>query len=570
MAKKYLKIIALVGVIIALFAINSFAADDITVAIDCTPVNFDQKPLIDNGRTLVPLRAIFEAMGAEVTWDEETQGITAKRDGVKIELAVNSTQAYVNEELKILDVPAKIVNSRTLVPARFIAESMECKVDWNENTQTVIISDKPALLTEENNLYNSYGNHYKKYMSANGKIYDNDNYFCTSPIEVPENGTVYFTYNRQPVQAAYLTIFDENMNPINETEWIKGVYEYSGEAKYLCATIPLKYAERLVVTTDTAADFFLPNEICVAKGKTIEIYNNSIMSKVADNCKYNWICGTGTFDEKGFKVIGTSENVGKHPLKLEIINDSGKVIFEGETTLNITDKTIVNISMLPIGDSLTNGKSWLTKVKDYTDNKLSFVGTRWTGTKKDGGNWRHEGRSGVSSDWYLKDSDYTFENNGETAENPFYDKNNGCFSFEYYKNTYSINPDAIQIFLGTNGLTTDPVKNAGNIKKLVDEIRKEDKDIPIFVVNTMYRGPVYKAGAIDEEKTENEHLMIFNLTEYLTKLLEKDENVYIIPLAFTHDSNNNYSEQDSVHPQETGYSQIADIVYSTYCAHIGE
>lgn len=151
--KKKLKILTGTAFMLAALSTAAFAADDITVAIDCKPVDFDQKPIIENGRTLVPLRAIFEAMGAEVEWNGEKEEITAEKNGDIIKLTVNSTQAFVNNELRELDVPAKIINERTLVPVRFIAESMKCEVDWNEDTQTVIITDKPALVAEKRIIY---------------------------------------------------------------------------------------------------------------------------------------------------------------------------------------------------------------------------------------------------------------------------------------------------------------------------------------------------------------------------------------------------------------------------------
>lgn len=112
----------------------------IKVVINGKSVVFDQPPVSENGRTLVPLRAIFEALGAEVLWDGNTQTVTSTKGGTKISLQLGSTQMYVNGSVVTLDVPAKVINSRTLVPVRAVSEAFGCDVDWDGNTQTVYIT----------------------------------------------------------------------------------------------------------------------------------------------------------------------------------------------------------------------------------------------------------------------------------------------------------------------------------------------------------------------------------------------------------------------------------------------
>lgn len=101
---------------------------------------FDQDPIAESGRTLVPLRAIFEAFGAEVSWDQATQSVTAVKGDTTIKLTLGSTAAYKNGTLITLDVPAKALNGRTLVPVRFIGESFGAEVGWDQATKTVIIT----------------------------------------------------------------------------------------------------------------------------------------------------------------------------------------------------------------------------------------------------------------------------------------------------------------------------------------------------------------------------------------------------------------------------------------------
>ena len=115
------------------------AAEEIKVLLDGVYLSFDQPPIIEEGRTLVPLRVIFEALGASVEWDPETQTVTAVKDDLTISLQIGSAILSKNGEAIILDVPAQIVGGRTLVPARAVAESFGAFVDWENDTRTVII-----------------------------------------------------------------------------------------------------------------------------------------------------------------------------------------------------------------------------------------------------------------------------------------------------------------------------------------------------------------------------------------------------------------------------------------------
>lgn len=116
------------------------ANDDIKVKIDGQQVSFDVPPQLINNRTMVPLRAIFEALGASVEWDGETQTVTSKKDETTISLTIGNNLMYVNDKSLTLDSPACIVEGRTLVPVRAIAEALNTDVQWNDDTKTVIIT----------------------------------------------------------------------------------------------------------------------------------------------------------------------------------------------------------------------------------------------------------------------------------------------------------------------------------------------------------------------------------------------------------------------------------------------
>ena len=120
----------------------------ILVELNGQPINFDQPPIIIDGRTLVPLRAIFEALGATVDWDGNTQTVTATRDNKVIKITIGDNKLYVNNNVTVLDVPAQIINDRTLVPVRAVSEAFGCNVDWDGETRTVHITSNKYPTSE--------------------------------------------------------------------------------------------------------------------------------------------------------------------------------------------------------------------------------------------------------------------------------------------------------------------------------------------------------------------------------------------------------------------------------------
>ena len=97
-------------------------------------------PVVENDRTLVPIRAIIEAMGGSVSWDGETNTAVLTIGEDSVTLVIGSEKAMFNGEEKTLDVAPQIINDRTMLPIRFIAESFKFNVDWNEATETITIT----------------------------------------------------------------------------------------------------------------------------------------------------------------------------------------------------------------------------------------------------------------------------------------------------------------------------------------------------------------------------------------------------------------------------------------------
>lgn len=102
-------------------------------------LNFDVPPRIINGRTLVPLRSVFEKIGAEVLWNEKLRTVNIKCHQKNITLKIDNNIAVVDGVNKIVDVPPKIIKGRTLVPLRFISENLDYNVYWDSTARTINI-----------------------------------------------------------------------------------------------------------------------------------------------------------------------------------------------------------------------------------------------------------------------------------------------------------------------------------------------------------------------------------------------------------------------------------------------
>ena len=113
--------------------------DAVSVFINDERLKFDVPPAIINDRTMVPMRAIFSALGATVTWDEKTKTATGVLGKSDVKITIGNDYLLKNNEKISLDSPAIIISDRTLVPIRAIAESLDCKVEWYSETQTVEI-----------------------------------------------------------------------------------------------------------------------------------------------------------------------------------------------------------------------------------------------------------------------------------------------------------------------------------------------------------------------------------------------------------------------------------------------
>ena len=125
-----------------------------SIVLDGANLNLDVPPIIVDGKMLVPVRAIFESLGASVDWNNESKTVEVScGQDIFIELQIDSKTAKVNGKEIMLDVPAKIVEGRTLLPLRFVSESLGASVEWNDDLKTVfILSNSPKVTSTKDSI----------------------------------------------------------------------------------------------------------------------------------------------------------------------------------------------------------------------------------------------------------------------------------------------------------------------------------------------------------------------------------------------------------------------------------
>jgi hypothetical protein len=134
-----LTITALIGAVGAVYA-----SSPIGISINGRTIASDVSPVMEDGRTLVPIRVISENLGAEVKYDAKAKKVTITKDSTNLVLTLNQKQIIVNGNTQTIDVPAKAVKGRTLVPIRVVSENLNCTTVWDANKKMVIITTDGA------------------------------------------------------------------------------------------------------------------------------------------------------------------------------------------------------------------------------------------------------------------------------------------------------------------------------------------------------------------------------------------------------------------------------------------
>lgn len=138
--KKIISLLLVIGLVLSSATLAFANENEISVYVEGQKVSFDVPPQTINDRTMVPIRAIFEVMGATVNWDNATQTAICTKDNTVVKMTLNSKIEYINDVPYEMDVAPVIVDNRTLAPARYVAEAFGYFVNWDGNTKSVLIN----------------------------------------------------------------------------------------------------------------------------------------------------------------------------------------------------------------------------------------------------------------------------------------------------------------------------------------------------------------------------------------------------------------------------------------------
>ncbi len=146
---KKLFIMFLLVCVLMSFIAPAFATDEIRVYVDNQLLQLEDRPVIQDGRTLAPMRALFESLGASVDWEADTRTAIGKRGNITVRIPIDSTRPTINGRIENIQVAAQIIDNRTYIPLRFVGEAFGDHVQWDGAARSINITKTDAKLPDD-------------------------------------------------------------------------------------------------------------------------------------------------------------------------------------------------------------------------------------------------------------------------------------------------------------------------------------------------------------------------------------------------------------------------------------
>ena len=361
--KNINKIFVMTLILILCLSITAFAQDGIKIYVDNEKVLFDVEPFIENGRTLIPLRGVFEKLGAKVDWNKSLQEVVIKDDNNEIEMILGKDKVIVNGIVKDIDVSTKMINSRTFAPLRFIAESLGHTVRWDGNEGSIYITKNNTVPVDKNIISTvgtkenliallEYSSKLYNYVWMDRSVVNNiadDSISIEAPVMAPE------TPEAMKSESAAASGTDKS-DTNNQVEGVQegDIIKNDGKYIYINTSTGLKIIDSdpnapKVVNTVTIPENTNIIEIFTAGNKLIVIGQNNyfyIMNEPMDgiNTIKPSIMPPGNYEDRTNVLIYNIENIEKPILEREYLFDgnylSGRVI---DDSLYLISNKYINI-----------------------------------------------------------------------------------------------------------------------------------------------------------------------------------------------------------------------------------
>lgn len=346
---KYLRSILLSLTLLTGISTGASAASPITVTIDGELQQYAQPALIVEGRKLVPMRPIFEKLGAKIGWNQEAQSIVVTTGDTKVELKVGSKIAKVNGVEVELDIEPLLVNEHTLVPVRFVGEVTDSEIDWIEAEQRIAITTQPDAAETDDQVV----------MSTSASI--------DQKIVKIEIGKADGTHSTGHAIAIREGLFVTAANLLDGATTAQVVGENGHTYSVQGVVVADKDLDLAVIKTDELTDIVPVQTGSAQFAKTDE----PVSVLVADAEQAQAVSGVIRSFEEGAESLSISAELPETTTGAAVVNDQGEVI--GILTGQQSEAGHVAAALDPIG-------SWLTGelAQDFTELSASFPAAQLT------------------------------------------------------------------------------------------------------------------------------------------------------------------------------------------------
>ncbi len=362
------KTIILITVLIFCLSLTAFADEKpVSVYVNNQKIEFDVNPIIENGRTLVPLRGVFENLGAQVDWNKNIMQVVIKDGNNDVSMLLNKNKVLVNGEIKDIDVATKMINSRTFAPLRFISETLGHDVKWDQNTYSVYITEKTSEPVNKN-IIPTVGS--KENMIAlleyNSKLYNYIGIYRAVDINTEETTSA-------PVAESAGNADNSLKDSSNTNNQVDGVEEgdiikNDGQYIYVNSYNSVKIIDSNPTSPKVIGVVQIPentgiNEIFVSENKLVIIGQNNFYRAYEDKMMNISIMPPMYYEDRVNVLIYDITNKAKPILEREFLFDGS--YSSGRTIDN--NLYLVTTKYLNLGYDYYNNKEMEIKLPSFTD-----------------------------------------------------------------------------------------------------------------------------------------------------------------------------------------------------------